>query len=163
MTAATATITTTVDSPIGMLTLSASDGLLTGMFMPDQKHAPTTASQWDRDDAWFAEITEQLDQYFAGTLSQFDLPIRMDGTDFQRRVWSHLRQIPYGETISYGDLARRVGSPNASRAVGSANGRNPVAVIVPCHRVIASDGSLGGYGGGLARKTWLLDHEAANR
>jgi methylated-DNA-[protein]-cysteine S-methyltransferase len=162
-TTATITITTTVDSPIGPLTLSASDGFLTGTYMHEQRHAPTTASQWHRDDGWFAEAAEQLDQYFAGTRSRFDLPIRMDGTDFQRRVWTQLQAIPYGETISYGELARRVGSPHAWRAVGSANGRNPVAVIVPCHRVIASDGSLGGYGGGLPRKTWLLDHEAAHR
>jgi methylated-DNA-[protein]-cysteine S-methyltransferase len=157
------TITTTLASPIGPLTLSATDGFLTGTYLHEQRHAPTTTSQWSRDDAWFGDVVEQLDQYFAGRLRRFDLPIQMDGTDFQRRVWTQLQGIPYGETISYGELARRVGSPNAWRAVGSANGRNPVAVIVPCHRVIASDGSLGGYGGGLDRKSWLLDHEAAHR
>ena len=115
------------------------------------------------DPAWFTEILGQLDAYFAGRLTEFDIPVKLDGTEFQRRVWSQLQAIPYGETISYGELARRVGSPKASRAVGLANGRNPVTIIVPCHRVIGSNGKLTGYGGGLDRKTWLLDHEAANR
>ena len=105
-----------------------------------------------RDDDAFGDVVVQLDEYFAGTRTAFDLPMTLEGTDFQRRVWAELCAIPYGETISYGELARRVGNPKASRAVGLANGRNPVAVIVPCHRVIAADGSLGGYGGGLDRK-----------
>jgi methylated-DNA-[protein]-cysteine S-methyltransferase len=106
---------------------------------------------------------EQLHAYFAGVLTDFEIPMDMRGTDFQRRVWAELCEIPYGETISYGELARRVGNPQASRAVGLANGRNPVAIVVPCHRVIGADGSLTGYGGGLGRKVWLLEHEAAHR
>jgi methylated-DNA-[protein]-cysteine S-methyltransferase len=156
-------ITTSVDSPVGILTLTASDGYLTGMSMNGQRHAPEPAPDSRVDPAWFAETVGQLDAYFAGTLTQFDIPINLDGTEFQRRVWSQLQSIPYGETISYGELARRVGNPKASRAVGLANGRNPVAVIVPCHRVIGANGKLTGYGGGLDRKTWLLELEAANR
>jgi O-6-methylguanine DNA methyltransferase len=102
-----------------------------------------------------------LAAYFRGTLLQFELPLRMPGTPFQQKVWEELRAIPYGETISYMELARRIGHPGASRAVGSANGRNPISIVVPCHRVIAADGTLGGYGGGLDRKEWLLQHETA--
>ncbi len=156
-------ITTSVDSPVGTLTLSASDGFLTGMYMHGQRHAPPDRTDGRRDDAWFADVVDQLHAYFDGDLTEFRIPVRLDGTDFQRKVWSNLQHIPYGETISYGDLARRVGSPNASRAVGLANGRNPVCIIVPCHRVIGSNGQLTGYGGGLERKTWLLDHEASRR
>jgi methylated-DNA-[protein]-cysteine S-methyltransferase len=155
-------ITTSVDSPVGTLTLTASEGYLTAMSMDGQKHAPDPVPDSRVDPAWFTEIIGQLDAYFAGALTQFDIPVKLDGTEFQRRVWSELQAIPYGETISYGELARRVGSPKASRAVGLANGRNPVTIIVPCHRVIGSNGKLTGYGGGLDRKTWLLDHEAAN-
>jgi methylated-DNA-[protein]-cysteine S-methyltransferase len=156
-------LTTTIDSPLGTLTLSALDGFLTGVSMEGQKHPPKPLPERQRDDDWFAAIKEQLEAYFAGSLTHFDIPVRMDGTDFQRRVWAHLQDIPYGETISYGELARHVGHPKASRAVGLANGRNPVTIIVPCHRVIGANGALTGYGGGLDRKTWLLDHEAANR
>jgi methylated-DNA-[protein]-cysteine S-methyltransferase len=150
-------------SPIGPLTLMAHKGHLTHLVMEDQAHATDTppGSRWD--DGAFDEVRNQLDQYFAGTRSRFDVPMRLEGTDFQRKVWAQLCAIPYGETISYGELARRVGNPMASRAVGLANGRNPVAVIVPCHRVIAADGSLGGYGGGIERKTHLLDLERTHR
>jgi len=158
-----APITTMIDSPLGALTLSATDGYLVGMYMAGQKHAPPEPRDQGSDAAWFTDITGQLNAYFKGELTDFDVPLRFGGTEFQRKVWSHLRDIPYGETISYGELARRVGSPNASRAVGLANGRNPIAVIVPCHRVIGSNGQLTGYGGGLDRKTWLLEHEAAHR
>ena len=106
--------------------------------MHGQRHAPAGPTDQRRDDAWFADITSQLTAYFKGDLVNFDVPLRLDGTEFQCDVWSHLRDIPYGETISYGELARRVGNPNASRAVGLANGRNPIAIIVPCHRVIGS-------------------------
>jgi methylated-DNA-[protein]-cysteine S-methyltransferase len=156
-------ITTTVDSPIGPLTLTADDGRLTGLHMHEQRHTPSVMAGVRRDDAWFADITDQLEAYFDGSLTRFEIPMELDGTDFQQRVWSQLCAIPYGETISYAELARRVGNPRASRAVGLANGRNPIAVIVPCHRVIASGGGLGGYGGGLDRKTWLLDLEAGRR
>ena len=159
----TTRITTTVDSPLGTLTLAAADGALTGVAMDGQKHPPRPLPVTSHDNGWFAEVIDQLDAYFAGTLTRFEIPIRLDGTDFQRRVWTQLLEIPYGETISYGELARRLGNPNASRAVGLANGRNPIAVIVPCHRVIGADGTLTGYGGGLDRKVWLLDHEAATR
>jgi methylated-DNA-[protein]-cysteine S-methyltransferase len=159
----TSAITTSIDSPVGTLTLSASDGYVTGMYMHGQRHAPQGGPEGRRDDAWFADVVGQLRAYFDGDLTAFEIPIRLEGTDFQCEVWSHLQDIPYGETISYGELARRVGSPKASRAVGLANGRNPVSIIVPCHRVIGSNGQLTGYGGGLERKTWLLDHEAAHR
>ncbi len=149
-------------SPLGPLTLMARCGRLTHLVMEDQVHAsaPPPASQ--RDDGAFAEMTQQLDEYFAGTRTDFDLLVQLDGTEFQMRVWTELRAIPYGQTISYGELARRVGSPHAYRAVGTANGHNPLAVVIPCHRVIASDGSLGGYGGGLDRKRWLLALESAD-
>jgi methylated-DNA-[protein]-cysteine S-methyltransferase len=156
------TLTTTIDSPVGPLTLTASDGCLTGLSMHEQRHAPPVSEDWVRDDAWFAPVTEQIDAYFSGELTDFDIPLRMEGTEFQREVWSGLREIPYGVTISYGELARRVGRPGASRAVGLANGRNPIAIVVPCHRVIGSDGQLTGYGGGIDRKIWLLDHEQAS-
>jgi len=150
-------------SPIGPLTLIARDGCLTHLVMEDQAHATAAPPGSRRDDAWFADVRTQLDEYFAGTRTGFDVPMRLEGTAFQRAVWAQLCAIPYGSTISYGELARRVGNPKASRAVGLANGRNPIAVIVPCHRVIAADGSLGGYGGGLDRKTALLDLERAGR
>jgi O-6-methylguanine DNA methyltransferase len=163
VTTMTAPITTTIDSPIGPLTLMAEDGCLTGLSMHEQRHAPPARPGARRDDAWFADIAGQLEAYFDGRRTRFEVPMKLAGTEFQQRVWSQLCAIPYGETISYGELARRVDNPNASRAVGLANGRNPIAVIVPCHRVIASGGGLGGYGGGLDRKTWLLDLEAGRR
>jgi methylated-DNA-[protein]-cysteine S-methyltransferase len=157
----TSILTTTVDSPVGPLTLTAADGFLTGVHMHEQRHARTASTEWIRDDAWFTQVTAQLEGYFAGELRTFDLPMWLHGTEFQRQVWSGLQAIPYGETISYGELARRVGNPGASRAVGLANGRNPIAIIVPCHRVIGSNGQLTGYGGGIDRKSWLLEHEGA--
>jgi methylated-DNA-[protein]-cysteine S-methyltransferase len=159
----TTMLTTTIDSPIGELTITAQDGVLTGVHMHDQRHFPPIPVTAERDDAALAPIVAQLDAYFAGELTDFDLPLQLRGTPFQRRVWTALQEIPYGETISYGELARRVGNPKASRAVGLANGRNPVAIVVPCHRVIGADGSLTGYGGGLDRKVWLIEHEAAHR
>jgi methylated-DNA-[protein]-cysteine S-methyltransferase len=157
------TITTTMHSPIGPLTLTAVGGVLTGVHMHEQRHIPKIPEECERDDGGLAHVVEQLDAYFAGELLDFDVPMEMHGTEFQRRVWTALCDIPYGETISYGELARWVGNPKASRAVGLANGRNPVAIIVPCHRVIGADGSLTGYGGGLDRKVWLLEHETAHR
>lgn len=159
--ATTPTKMTTIDSPIGPLTLTARDGVLTGVHMHNQRHAPVLPATCEHDDAPFADAIEQLRAYFAGELTKFDLTLQMDGTEFQRRVWAGLCEIPYGETMSYGELAAQVGSPGASRAVGLANGRNPIAIVVPCHRVIGADGSLTGYGGGLDRKVWLLEHEAA--
>ena len=156
-------LTSTVQSPIGPLTLIAREGVLTNVSMHEQRHMSPPPADAITDDAWFKDVAEQLDAYFAGDLSMFDLEMKPLGTAFQQRVWSQLCEIPYGETISYGELARRVGNPNASRAVGLANGRNPVAIIVPWHRVIGADGSLTGYGGGLERKTWLLEHETTHR
>jgi methylated-DNA-[protein]-cysteine S-methyltransferase len=155
-----AVLTTTVDSPIGSLTITAEAGALTGLHMHRQRHFPAIPATAESDDAALAPIVEQLQAYFAGELTAFELTLDLRGTPFQRRVWEALQEIPYGETISYGELARWVGNPNACRAVGTANGHNPVAIVVPCHRVIAADGGIGGYGGGLERKVWLLDHEA---
>ncbi|MGB8196242.1 MAG: methylated-DNA--[protein]-cysteine S-methyltransferase [Acidimicrobiales bacterium] len=155
--------TSTVESPIGPLTLLARNGVLTNLTMQEHRHSSPTPPDAIVDDAWFKDVAEQLDRYFAGKLTTFDVEMDLRGTEFQQRVWAQLREIPYGETISYGELARRVGNANASRAVGLANGRNPISIIVPCHRVIGADGSLTGYGGGLERKTWLLDHESARR
>jgi len=154
---------TTVDSPVGRLTLLSKGGLLTNLDMEDQAHATPVPPGVVRDDGAFADVVAQLGEYFSGERTSFEVPMDLEGTDFQRRVWSELCAIPYGRTISYGELARRVDNPRASRAVGSANGRNPIAVIVPCHRVIAGDGSLGGYGGGLDRKVLLLELERAVR
>jgi methylated-DNA-[protein]-cysteine S-methyltransferase len=156
-------LTSTVESPIGPLTLIAQDGVLTHLSMHEARHSTSPPDDAIIDDAWFKDVASQLDAYFAGELATFDLEMNMIGTAFQRAVWAQLSAIPYGETISYGELAGRVGNPNASRAVGLANGRNPIAIIVPCHRVIGADGSLTGYGGGLERKTWLLDHEKQHR
>lgn len=159
----TPSITTSVPSPIGTLTLSASGGSLTGLCMDGQRHRRPAPPEQRRDDAWFGDIVTQIEAYFSGNLTEFEIPIKLEGgTEFQQSVWEHLSEIPYGTTISYGELARRVGNPNASRAVGLANGRNPIALIVPCHRVIGANGQLTGYGGGLDRKSWLLEHEAAH-
>jgi methylated-DNA-[protein]-cysteine S-methyltransferase len=157
-----------VDSPIGPLTIVAEDGPISALYMDAQRHAPGAAAlglPGALDDEPFATAAGQLAAYFAGELTEFDLPLAPAGTDFQRRVWNDLRAIPYGQTISYGELARRVGNPAASRAVGLANGRNPIAIVVPCHRVIGADGSMTGYGGGLDRKRFLLalERDAAPR
>ncbi|MFG2429618.1 methylated-DNA--[protein]-cysteine S-methyltransferase [Streptomyces sp. NPDC048590] len=150
---------TAVDSPYGELTLVATDGVLSGLYMTGQRHRPPEETFGVPDPRPFVETARQLDAYFAGELTEFDLPLRLEGTDFQRAVWAELVRIPYGETRSYGELADRMGKPGASRAVGLANGRNPVGIIVPCHRVVGASGSLTGYGGGLDRKQRLLDFE----
>jgi len=161
----------TYDSPVGRLLLSASERGLTGLYMDDHRPAPASVSAGavEREDgpahqaasAVIAEARRQLELYFAGSLTEFDLPLAVsEGSEFQRRVWEELRTIPYGTTMSYGELARRIGNPGASRAVGLANGRNPISIIVPCHRVIGADGRLTGYGGGLPRKQFLLALEA---
>ncbi|MFI8192728.1 methylated-DNA--[protein]-cysteine S-methyltransferase [Streptomyces sp. NPDC085946] len=150
---------TLIDSPYGPLTLVAEDGVLCGLYMTDQRHRPAEETFGARDATLFAEAEEQLEAYFDGALKEFTLELRLDGTPFQRRVWDELRRIPYGETRTYGQLADALGSPTASRAVGLANGRNPIGIIVPCHRVIGANGSLTGYGGGLDRKQRLLDFE----
>ncbi|MGW5615283.1 methylated-DNA--[protein]-cysteine S-methyltransferase [Streptomyces sp. NPDC003877] len=150
---------TVTDSPYGPLTLVADDGVLCGLYMTGQRHRPPEETFGPRDDTLFAETEEQLKAYFAGELTEFTVPLRLTGTPFQLRVWRELRRIPYGETRTYGRLADALGSPTASRAVGLANGRNPVGIIVPCHRVIGANGGLTGYGGGLERKQRLLDFE----
>ncbi|MFD9601322.1 methylated-DNA--[protein]-cysteine S-methyltransferase [Streptomyces sp. NPDC059970] len=150
---------TVVDSPYGPLTLVAADGVLAGLYMTDQRHRPPEETFGDLDPRPFTETIRQLDAYFAGELREFDLPLHLDGTPFQRSVWAQLQLIPYGETRSYGELAEFLGKPGASRAVGLAKGKNPVGIIVPCHRVIGASGSLTGYGGGLDRKQRLLAFE----
>ena len=153
-----------LDSPIGQLTLRASDIGLSGLYMTAHRHSPETRTGWVRADDRLAESRRQLAEYFAGSRSTFDLELDLAaGTDFQRRVWTALLTIPYGESVSYGEIARRIGQPNAVRAVGLANGRNPVSIIVPCHRVIGANGTLTGYGGGLDRKRVLLAHEQQYR
>jgi methylated-DNA-[protein]-cysteine S-methyltransferase len=155
-----ALVYTCVDSPIGELLLVGDGTMLHGLVMQGGKHPVEIGPDWERDDDAFADARAQLREYFAGTRTAFDLPVHLDGTEFQVRVWNALREIPYGTTISYGELARRVGRPTGARAVGAANGRNPVAVVVPCHRVIGADGSLTGFGGGMERKQLLLGLEA---
>ncbi|MCZ7415084.1 MULTISPECIES: methylated-DNA--[protein]-cysteine S-methyltransferase [unclassified Streptomyces] len=150
---------TVLDSPLGPLTLVAEDGVLRGLYMTDQRHRPPEASFGVPEPEGFADVTAQLGEYFAGERTAFSLPLALEGTPFQRTVWAALCEIPYGETVSYGELAEHIGRPTASRAVGMANGRNPVGIIVPCHRVVGASGSLTGYGGGLDRKLHLLDFE----
>ena len=152
---------TIIDSPYGPLTLVADDGVLCGLYMTGQRHRPPEETFGPRDDTLFAEAEDQLKAYFAGESREFTLPLRLDGTPFQRSVWDELRRIPYGERRTYGELAAALGNPSASRAVGLANGRNPVGIIVPCHRVVGANGGLTGYGGGLDRKQRLLDFESA--
>jgi methylated-DNA-[protein]-cysteine S-methyltransferase len=148
-----------VDSPVGELLLAGDDTALKLISFQTGRHQVRPASLWKADDHPFEEVVRQLRAYFEGNLKTFDLALAPDGTPFQLAVWRALQEIPYGETISYGELARRVGSPQASRAVGAANGRNPLPIVIPCHRVIGGDGSLTGYGGGLRIKRTLLDLE----
>ncbi len=150
---------TVIDSPIGALTLVATDGALNAIYMVDHKRLPDLATFGERVDVGFEEVTEQLAEYFAGQRRDFTLRTDPAGTDFQQRVWKALTTIPYGETWSYAELADAVGDRKVIRAVGTANGRNPLSIVVPCHRVIGSDGSLTGYAGGLDRKRFLLDLE----
>jgi methylated-DNA-[protein]-cysteine S-methyltransferase len=147
-----------VNSPVGMLTLAGKDGRLRHLRMVDQTYEPSRRG-WEADETAFPDAVEQLEAYFAGKRTDFDMSLELVGTEFQRRVWAALLTIPYGETRSYGEIARQIGSPGAFRAVGLANGHNPIGIIVPCHRVIGSNGSLTGYGGGLDRKRALLDME----
>ncbi|MEV7565783.1 methylated-DNA--[protein]-cysteine S-methyltransferase [Streptomyces tanashiensis] len=151
---------TVVDSPYDPLTLVAVDGVLSRVHMTGQRHRPAEETFGEPDPRPFGEAIRQLDAYFAGELTEFDLPLNLIGTPFQLRVWEGLLRIPYGETRTYGELAEELGNPGASRAVGLANGKNPVSIIVPCHRVVGAGGSLTGYGGGLDRKQRLLAFEA---
>lgn len=147
---------TVVSSPVGDLTLVAQDGALAALHMDSAKHRPDPATLGERDDLGFAAAATQLAEYFARERTAFDLPLAPVGNAFEREVWALLREIPYGETRSYGDLARALGDVGFSQAVGAANGRNPLGIVVPCHRVIGADGSLVGYAGGLDRKRFLL-------
>ncbi len=156
-------VATRFESPIGELLLTASDSALTGVWFPGNGEVTPAAANDGRGlaNAVLARACEQLAEYFAGRRTTFAVPLEPAGTPFQRRVWEALRTIPHGTTLSYGELARRLGDLRATRAVGAANGRNPIPIIVPCHRVLGADGSLTGFGGGLDRKRWLLEHEGA--
>ena len=148
-----------MESPTGRLLLAADERGLRGVSFAQGRTPAKVEPGWKKDDALLREPIRQLRAFFAGELRAFDLTLAPEGTEFQRRVWDELQRIPYGETISYGELARQVGNPAASRAVGLANGSNPIAIVIPCHRVIGSNGKLTGYGGGLENKRWLLDFE----
>jgi methylated-DNA-[protein]-cysteine S-methyltransferase len=150
-----------IASPIGTLLLVSNGNALTGLYMTDHQGGPQPSANWQRDDRKFDVVCGELAAYFDGALHDFSIALEPRGTVFQKQVWNELRRIPYGETISYGELARRIGQPGASRAVGRANGQNPISIIVPCHRVIGADGTLTGYGGGLDRKQRLLELERA--
>jgi methylated-DNA-[protein]-cysteine S-methyltransferase len=151
-----------IPSPVGPLLLAADDDGLHLVEFHSPRHPTSRGSHWTQgENAVLRETREQLEQYFAGALRAFDLPLAPRGTPFQQGVWHALRAIPYGETISYAELARRIGKPSAMRAVGAANGRNPLPIVVPCHRVIGADGSLTGFGGGLPTKRFLLELEGA--
>lgn len=156
-------ITTIHHSPVGPLRLVAGGAGLRVVAFARERHAPAPGPAWRPDHGAFDAVREQLDAYFAGALHRFDLPLDPVGTPFQRRVWAALREIPSGTTVSYGELAARLGVPGAARAVGRANARNPLAIVVPCHRVVGSDGRLTGYAGGLARKEHLLGLEQRAR
>jgi methylated-DNA-[protein]-cysteine S-methyltransferase len=151
---------TTIDSPLGPLLVARDAAGLTTLLLPTGRHKAEPAAGWVRDDDAFADARAQLGEYFAGLRTTFDLPLHLIGSAFQRRVWAALLEIPCGETASYGAIAERIGAVGAARAVGLANGQNPISIIVPCHRVIGANGSLTGYGGGLPAKRWLLGHEA---
>jgi len=157
---------TVIDSAVGPLTLVAEDGAIVGLYMDPQRHRPEDDELGEPDRRGrraepFKAAADQLDAYFAGELTTFDLPLAPRGSEFQQRVWAALQAIPYGETVSYGELAERIGSPGGARAVGLANGKNPIVIVIPCHRVVGSGGNLAGYGGGLDRKKQLLDLELA--
>ncbi len=160
----------TMPSPVGDLVLTASETGLTGLYFPTSRHGPASVGPHPLSPSpsgrggtndLLNRVEAQLKEYFAGTRTTFELPLEPHGTDFQLSVWELLRKIPYGVTTSYGELARRLGDPKATRAVGAANGANPIPIIVPCHRVVGSKGELTGFGGGIERKRWLLEHEGA--
>ena len=155
---------TTIDSPVGPLALLSDGTSLTAILFDGERQSrrandPTVANDSAEP---FPQARQELAEYFAGARTKFDVPLAPEGTAFQRRVWQALLQVPYGATATYGDIARKIGSPKAVRAVGAANGRNPIAIVVPCHRVIGANGTLTGYGGGLTRKRALLDLETAH-
>ena len=159
------TFYTEIETPLCAMRLTSDGENLTGLFMlPSHAHAPEIIEKWEREDSLslFIEAKAQINAYFCGELKEFSLPIKAEGTPFQKSVWDALLQIPYGETISYGEIAKQIGNLAASRAVGMANGKNPISIIVPCHRVIGANGKLVGYGGGMPRKIALLELEASH-
>jgi methylated-DNA-[protein]-cysteine S-methyltransferase len=149
----------TIESPIGRIVLAGSGESLSFVGLPESRNPIVIPGEWKRDPEAFAEARQQFAAYFSGSLREFSLRLSPQGTEFRQRVWQALCTIPYATTISYAELARRIGNPKASRAVGLANGANPLSIIVPCHRVIGANGSLTGYGGGLKAKQFLLDLE----
>lgn len=149
-----------VGSPIGKLMLTAGPQGITGVALPGSPRSPSAAPGWRHDPAGLADATEELAAYLAGETRSVQVQVAVKGTEFEERVWGALGSVGYGETVTYGELARRAGAPGAARAVGGALGRNPVPIVVPCHRVVASGGALGGYAGGVAAKAWLLDLES---
>ena len=150
-----------VDSPVGRLLVAGTDKALHYLSFATGHKAFGPRPEWSRDARPFARVRQQLDAYFAGTLTRFDLPLALNGTPFQNRAWAALAAIPFGETRCYSEMAAQIGHPDASRAVGAANGNNPLPIILPCHRVIGKSGALTGFGGGLDVKRFLLCHEGA--
>jgi methylated-DNA-[protein]-cysteine S-methyltransferase len=150
-------------TPIGTLLATTQGDALTGLYFHGERHAPAISAGWieDADAKPFGECRRQLREYLEGARRVFDLPLAPEGSEFQRRVWIEIRRIPYGKTLTYAELAARAGAPGSARAAGSATGNNPISIVVPCHRVIGSDGSLTGYAGGISRKRKLLDIEGA--
>ena len=156
---------TTIDSPIGTITLVADDDALVEVHLPDEKSRSATIAEDTAPSGHnvLAQAASELREYFAGEREAFDVPLAPHGTAFQLAAWQALRSIPYAETVSYGEQARRLGDRNLARAVGAANGRNPLPIVVPCHRVVGANGHLTGFGGGIECKAWLLDHERSVR
>jgi methylated-DNA-[protein]-cysteine S-methyltransferase len=151
-----------LDTPLGRMLVTRDDQGITGLDLPESRHRREMGKDWQRDDGAFEDVRTQMAEYFAGIRTEFDLPLHGGGSGFQRLVWDALSMIPYGGTKAYGELATSIGHPDGARAVGLANGQNPIPIIVPCHRVIGADGSLTGYGGGLPAKRYLLSLEAAH-
>jgi methylated-DNA-[protein]-cysteine S-methyltransferase len=148
---------------MGRIRLSGrDDGVLTALHLADHHRCPPAGTDWTCDDTAFEDVRSELEEYFAGARTDFEVRLDLQGSDFQVAVWRALCAIPYGQTTSYAGIARAVGRPDAVRAVGAANGRNPISIIVPCHRVIGADGSLTGYGWGVEHKAWLLQHERSS-
>ena len=148
-----------VQTPLGPVVVVTADDALVGLWFQGSRGTPPLPGPTQRIDELIALVGRQLDEYFSGARTRFDIPIRLNGTPFQLEVWSALLTIPHAHTSTYGAIARRIGRPAAARAVGAANGQNPISIIVPCHRLVGSDGALTGYGGGIDRKAWLLNHE----
>lgn len=151
----------TIESPIGELTLVASDGVLSGIYFPGHWHMPAPEVFGTRSERGFERVQQQLGEYFAGERTEFELARTVIGEEFQRRVWELIDRIPYGRTTTYGEMAQELGDPARAREVGAAVGRNPLSIVVPCHRVVGKDGKLTGYAGGLERKRFLLELEGA--